>query len=381
MKKNVLWAATTLFLLFLGLSVAYGVVERAALVIESKGKNVVSLNGQAGPMRTLQVLPGGAEVEVPKGALLRLTYFQSGRKETVTGPCKIRIGDSSSKRLSGSGELQSQSRRDASTGVDRDENLRRMGGTLHASTLATPEGELALLEGGSSVVVLPGDGGGGSVVSAVVASDAPKAEHRPSPAPAPPQATRRNTTFAYKTSVKSASRVVPFKVRGRSKFYTDAEEAGEFRWEGGPSTVNLMLKQGSRVLAKATVKGRSYRFPARLFKPGGVYTVLLKGKGGSHREGFAMLRQAEIEEYRRLASEITERERYDQRSLLTQLLYLQVDLGLLTEAEKTANKALRTYPGDPGFLLEAGRIAAKLNKPAEARALLRKAAEAQPEAI
>ena len=81
-----------LFLLCLlpALALAAG-SKRTAMVVETRGKNLVTIGSESARMRTLQVLPEGATITVPQGAVLRLTYFSSGKKEKVIGPCRLLV--------------------------------------------------------------------------------------------------------------------------------------------------------------------------------------------------------------------------------------------------------------------------------------------------
>ena len=134
-----------LLLLLAGL--AWASSDRAAMVVETRGKNVVRFNGEDAPMRTLQVLPQGARVTVDNGAIVRLSYLKSGTKETVTGPCQIEIEAGKSRKISQSGELKSKTNRGSSTDLPSTENLRRTGGALQAYRFTeTPDSRLAMLE-------------------------------------------------------------------------------------------------------------------------------------------------------------------------------------------------------------------------------------------
>ena len=62
---------------------------RVAMVLETKGQNLLLSPKGKTEMRTLQVLTDGDEVEISEGAVLRLSYFKNGVKESISGPCKV----------------------------------------------------------------------------------------------------------------------------------------------------------------------------------------------------------------------------------------------------------------------------------------------------
>ncbi len=133
-----------LLLLILTLAVhgAFAGLQRAAMVTETKG----ALSAGGKPLRTLQVLAEGVEAEIPAGGKMRLVYLVSGQKESVTGPCRVRIGSAGSSRLSGTGQVVGEQAGGVKTKLQKSENLRRMGGSLQANADEPAENLLAMFE-------------------------------------------------------------------------------------------------------------------------------------------------------------------------------------------------------------------------------------------
>jgi len=96
-NKQFRWSALLFSLLLFGLTI--GASKRCAMVVETRGNNTLTVDDKSARMRTLQVLPAEAQVNVAEGAILRLSYFSSGKKEKITGPCSLRIGTGASELI------------------------------------------------------------------------------------------------------------------------------------------------------------------------------------------------------------------------------------------------------------------------------------------
>lgn len=334
-KKSLVGLCAFLLLL---LGVSQSSQGRAALVLETKGNNSLMLGTKEVRMRTLQVLPPGSTVSVPKDGRLRLSYFRSGRKEKVSGPCRFKITTTASQKLEGSGKIEIQARRNATTELKKDENLRRMGGELQASVTNDPSTTLAMLEPKRSLSY--------QVNTSIVRTS----PDRPSPAEVMSQAAKPCEPFGF------------------GPYFLTPEDVVELRWKGGPRPTKLRLRQGDKILAEVKAQEPVCAVDSELIKPSLEYIIELPGEGKQKKlVPFATLSQSELREYHRIAYRIRDEERNDRQSLLSQLIYLQLGMGLLNRAERTALQAIKEYSDDPGFYFTLARIQIKLNKKSEAK--------------
>jgi hypothetical protein len=335
MRRSSFITAICFSFLTLFLCVAGASSERAAMVVETKGKNTVSFNGVEARMRTLQVLPQGAQVKVDAGATLRLSYFKSGTKETIVGPCEVKIQEEESLKLSGKGEVKAQSGRDSSTDLPGTENLRRTGGTLQGYRFdESPDQRLAMMDNPYT----------GSVVSSY--------------------STKRNGEARFK---------------GRQRVYLDAARASQVAWEGAPRVVNLRLLQGGEEVSSLEIQGTSAQIPAQL-SPGKEYKLELVTAANVLAEStFSVLTAQEAERVSAAENLIRREESAHSRLLYVRLLRLQSELGLYSQAERTAEAALESFPDDPGFLFMAALLKVELGKNTQAETLLKRARDIEAE--
>lgn len=309
------------------------------MVLETKGKNVLVSNKTE--MRTLQVLNDGEIIDVSKGAVLRLSYFKSGLKETISGPCRVKLGQLKSEKVSGEGEIASQNAREASTDLDDSSNLRRTGGALQASSGIVPENNLAFAERQMEV-----------------------APQRPVIAPGGPRRDKSGTGAPSLPVVESAvaSLVAPVEFRGLSYSYVDPKDVKEIAWtQKGDYQFDLRTEKGPVYSEK--VSGQRIRIPTGRLTNGQVYQAVLSGSGMRKTQYFRILSKDQAREYRALVARIKKREKNDPRALYSKLIYLNAQLGLLTRARATTRVARDAYRDDEGFKAAWKELNRKLNLP------------------
>jgi hypothetical protein len=312
-----------LLLFFCGL--VWASSTRTAIVIETKGENWVQSNGTKAHMRTLQVLPLGAIVTVAEDATLRLSYFKSGTKETITGPCTVEIQDLNSSKISEEGKVESKSSRGNSTGLPGSENLRRTGGALQAVRFdSSPEDELARMDFEEMIC---------------------------SPA---------GTTRSYKA-----------RFTNRQRTYLDPANARRVTWTETPNTVNLRLLEDDEEIANLDVEGRETRLPQ--LARGKSYTLELTGWKAYAEIDFSILTSEQSQAVLEAEESIRMEEPAESRPLYVRLLRLQSEIGLYRQAEETADAALQAFPDDPGFLFMLALLKEELGKREQAKELLNQA--------
>ncbi len=318
---------------------------RVAMVLETRGQNhLVSPKGKA-EMRTLQVLNDGDEVEVAKGSVLRLSYFKNGLKESISGPCRVKLTPTKSQKLSGSGKIESQAARNASTELDESSNLRRTGGAMQASTGIVPENQLAFTRLRS-----------------------------PSPAPAPvtysysvptkattraeDSATGGSATAASAATVQEAAPKMDFV--GLSHAYLYPEEVGAIAWTPkGNYQFELDVFSGTAYSDK--VVGDKVRIPLGRLTRGEVHKAVLKQSNHQKSQFFKIYSKHETKEYWGLVTAIKSDEAEDPRAMYSKLIFLNAQLGLLTRARALSKEALKQYPNDEGYKAALKELNQKLN--------------------
>lgn len=309
-------------LVLLAAVVALAGGNRAAMVIETRGDNLVIGVDPPKQVRTLQVLTEGMEVKVAEGAVLRLSFFQSGHKEKITGPCTVRLSRVASEKLTATGRVEVQSRRNASTELDKSTNLRRTGGAMQADAGIVPENSLAFsndLE--KNTVVGPqtkrssshGDSGGGNRPKPAIASLVPKLEFT-----------------------------------GMSYAYLTPEEAQTLHWNHKDS-VKLDLYRSEGPVFSVLTNGTSAAVPVDRLVPGELHWAVARGTQSATSQYFRILSEDEVREYRKLVETVESNSKGDPRSRYSELIYLNAQLGLLTRARVLALEALETYPDDQGL--------------------------------
>ena len=304
---------------------ASATVMRAAMITEAKGPSTYASK----PLRTLQVLSEGSQLDVPSGARLRLVYLESGQKESVSGPCQVRIGANDSKVLSGSGKLVVEQSNKATTKVRRSENLRRMGGSLQAQVDDDLEDLIAMLP----TMEPPGSRGVTIDPSVVAAKNTPQA----------------------------AISVDAFK---------------QLQWRGGTPPFRVSLVLDEQVLASAEVSERFWDLPKEVrIVPGQVYQLKVDEVNGSARmvHDFTVLLPSQRKELEASVDELAKMLGGSERDRLMAELAGQEEWGLWLEAKASAEQAVKAYPDDPGFQTVLGRTLLNLGDLEEAARVLLKA--------
>lgn len=331
--------------LFLGLCLATlcwaATDPKAALVVEARGSISATLNGKASNLRTLQVVAESSKVTVPAKTRLRLVYLQSGRKETITGPVSFVLSANGATQVSGSGKVEVTKSEGANTLVPRDENLRRMGGAVHAKAEKSP---LELLEEVAMV----------SSPAAPSASGAGKM-----PSMRPPQA-----------AVVRTSRPL---IRNVSPVFRWVRSIQKVSWTQGkpPFAVTLTRDDGIIELALPNTTARELIFPE--LARGHDYVLEVKDDSGAvGREEFYILSSEEDRELREdkraLLSGLSAR----RDSLVAEIAFFEAR-GLLLEALPLAEEAVKRTPEDPGVRAALGRLQLQLGLDEEAEKTLDKA--------
>jgi len=317
---------------------------RVAMVLETKGQNLLLSPKGKTEMRTLQVLTDGDEVEISEGAVLRLSYFKNGVKESISGPCKVKLGPTKSQKLSGSGKIETQAARNASTELDESSNLRRTGGAMQASTGIVPENQLAFTRTRSSA---------------------------PTPAPPPPAPITYNSSVSTKPTAAAADSATggagastqeatpKMEFVGLSYAYLYPEEVGAIAWTPkGNYQFELDVVSGTAYSDK--VVGDKIRIPVGRLTRGEVHKAVLKQSNHQKSQFFKIFSKQEAKEYWGLVTAIKSEEAEDPRAMYSKLIYLNAQLGLLTRARALSKEALKQYPNDEGFKIALKEVNQKL---------------------
>ena len=305
---------------------------KTALIVETKGGATAFFGGKTSPVRTLQVLPETSKVTVPAKARVRLVYLADGRKETAIGPLSFTLSKDGAIEVSGAGKLETSRADGASTLVPRDENLRRMGGAVHAQAEKSP---LELLETVAMAAPAPVPRSG--VISA---AGSPKS----SDSAAPPSLVRSS-----KPIICNVSPVFRW-VRSIQKV----------SWSQGrpPFKVTLTRDDGIIELAVPKTEAREITFPE--LGRGHTYTLLVKDDSGSEgREEFYILSSEQDRQLREDKRELLSGLSNRQESLIAQVAFFEAR-GLLFEALPLAEEAIQRFSDDPGVWLALGRIQLQL---------------------
>ena len=83
-------------LILLALSTAFGSIAiaqepPAAVVLGLKGKVFMETGGKKRPVEWLELIPRAAVLHLDPGSGLVMGYFESGTRETITGPAEVVI--------------------------------------------------------------------------------------------------------------------------------------------------------------------------------------------------------------------------------------------------------------------------------------------------
>lgn len=361
-------------LLFLLSLIGFASSKRAVMVVETKGRNMVTVDTKTARMRTLQVLPQGAKIEVPSGATLRLSYFSSGKKEKIVGPCKLLVNENSSTLLDGAGKLEVQTQRDHSTRLDEKENLRRMGGALQAYNTDTPDDLLIKLEQ-SRVAQAENTRRSPMAVSNTNSNNSAYIVNEKTSVTGNTRTTKKNTK---RSNANAKVYKGPLKLLGLSPVYLGPNSLSEIRFKGPVVAVVKLFKDNSELSSSLAPRGR-YVLPDSILQAGSNYKVTIRSGNKSLSREFTILGADEKLAYQRRVDEIKNSGHYDHRSMYAHLLVLQTDMGLYSVAKTTAAKALKEYPSDPGFLTSSAWIEYWLGNHKAAKKLLERASEAEQE--
>ncbi len=313
---------------------AWAAEPRAAMVLEVKGEVSAVIDGRAKPLRTLQTLPRDLKVTVGKGGVLRLTYLGSARREVLTGPLSLTVGEASSQAVQGEGKLAVVAAESSSTRVPTSENLRRMGGARHAML---DQDAIQVLEG-LEVAAAPG----------IV----------------------RNTRMPImRTEPKLAIAAFPPAVRKLTPGL-------KLRWKGGKAPYRTTLTRDEGVIVLEVEDTRDNSLALKGIEGGYSYTLTVRDAAGAQQtRQFYLLSRDERHEVRDALETLAQENRQNKTLLLTaQLAYLE-GLGLLEDALPLAQQAARRAPNDAGLALALGRIQARLGQTDKAEKSLERAVE------
>ena len=296
------------------------------MITETHGAN----NAGGQPLRTLQVLSEGVEADVPSGGKLRLVYLVSGQKESVSGPCRVRIGSSESQRVSGTGKVVGEQSGGVKTKIQKSENIRRMGGSLQATADISAEGLLAMFE--------------------------------ESPSPDGPVA--RSSQLAER-----------LRFVGLPPVSTSPTAYRSLHWAGGSPPFRVSLSADGEELESATVGERAFSILERRFIPGKIYQFQVVGDAPGERlsQDFLVILPSEKMALESEIASFSEALGAESRDRLVAEISVQEDWGLLLEALETCQKAIAEYPEDSGFQAALGRTLLNLGEYEKAHDALLKA--------
>ena len=328
--------------------------QKTALIVEVKGSVTATLNGKAASLRTLQVVDGASKVTVGAKSWLRLVYLQTGRKETITGPLAFTLSPEGAREPIGAGKIEVAKSQGANTLVPRDENLRRMGGAVHAQAEKSP---LELLDQVAMVAV-------------------------PAPPPPSPGVQPRASALPSNSPSAPSSSAGASQVRSSRPILCNVSPA--FRWvrsnqkvswlQGrAPFAVSLTRDDGIIELALASTTAREIVLPE--LARGYTYTLKVKDELGTEgTEVFYILSSDEDrqlrEDRRILLSGTSDR----LESLVAEIAFFEAR-GLLLDALPLAEEASRRAPKDAGLQAALGRIQLQLGLEKDAESTLEKAVE------
>lgn len=344
---------------------------RACMVLQVQGSAKGILENKESQLKTLQVLSENTTVTVAADAKLRLTYFKNGRKEVVSGPCSLTIGLAQSKKIAGSGRVAVENSSGAKTLVPESENLRRMGGALHAMVDLGPQRILDMMPNGPVSNEDPLPGRSPVVMAAIIGDKSPNSSARnvevaPARAQEPASKHRRNVT-------RSAPRATFLML---APTMAQMQQGDLVRWVGPQSTYCLtILDSDENVVMKSdAIETQHWSLPKTL-KPGQTYTLGLQREGEKNRvdRSFYIWTDSELALIEKQFSQLGDPQSpssWDE--FVSQIAFLEAR-GLLNEALPIAREANKMYPDDAGLTLALGRIQFQLGLEAEAERTLERA--------
>lgn len=110
---------------------------RLAMVLKTEGDVKIKIGDKVEPPQTLQVLPEGAVASLGEGAELRLSYLSDRSKETIEGPCTVKLTTNGAELVKGEGSLNRVKADGSQVMVPKNEKIQRAGGQLQASLYDT----------------------------------------------------------------------------------------------------------------------------------------------------------------------------------------------------------------------------------------------------
>lgn len=374
-----------LFSLSLALAVqAAYLYERAALVIQTVGDIQVTIEGKTDRVRTLQVFPEEATIVVPKGCTLRLSYFSNGRKETITGPVKLSVGQLGSAVLGGTGEIVRRSARGVKE-VIGEKNLRRMGGAMQAKATQTPAEMLAMVEfeppgGGTTTTATTVQN---STVMAATVSKPPTNQNQsleleltedsgkededpPSAVVAPPS-----------WEPDREHRAGPLRPTGLPPTFVSPPLERLLTWNGGPEggEYEVVLMRGEeKTMVDKTQSERYLRCGPTVLSQGRFYTLKVKHlkSNQSFSHEFYILSKKEAEMYQEGFKSMKDDLSYDDSTPHAEMINWMEENGLLLEARRELESAVKRFPENAGFHAALARVSINLGLFEEARAELKR---------
>ncbi len=378
-----------LLLILLSLSLVAAVhasYDRAALVIQTVGDNRFEVEGKSDRIRTLQVLPEEATISVPRGCTLRLSYFANGRKETITGPVKLSVRQLGSAVIGGNGKIVRRSARGVKE-VIGEKNLRRMGGAMQAKATQTPAEMLAMVQ-----FEEPGGGQSRSrktaatrqvALAATVKTSPPVesnsmdielvedsgAEQSSAAPPAPP---------AWEPDVKY--RKGPLRPVGLPPTFVAPPPERVLAWNGGPQSgeYEVVLMRGEeKTMVNKTQSERYLRCGPTVLSPGRFYTLKVKHleSNQSFTSEFYILNKKEAEKYQEGFKEMKSELSYDDSTPHAEMISWMEENGLLLEARRELESAVKRFAGNAGFHAGLARVFINLGMYQEARDQLDKVSQ------
>ena len=105
---------------------------RLAMVLKTEGDVKIKIGDKVEPPQTLQVLPEGAVASLGEGAELRLSYLSDRSKETIEGPCTVKLTTNGAELVKGEGSLNRVKADGSTVMVPKNEKIQRAGGQLQA---------------------------------------------------------------------------------------------------------------------------------------------------------------------------------------------------------------------------------------------------------
>ncbi|MGE0490022.1 MAG: hypothetical protein AB7S38_12520 [Vulcanimicrobiota bacterium] len=110
---------------------------RLAMVLKTEGDVKIKIGDKVEPPQTLQVLPEGAVASLAEGAELRLSYLSDRSKETIEGPCTVKLTTNGAELVKGEGSLNRVKADGSQVMVPKNEKIQRAGGQLQAQLYDT----------------------------------------------------------------------------------------------------------------------------------------------------------------------------------------------------------------------------------------------------